>query len=233
MRDVPFNSLDAASKGVIIPFDPERIDAALAELDAACLAGGVLQPMPSAFYASRDPSELAAWAIANGFYCLPTTELIAWLREQIAGETAIEVGAGHGAIGRALGIPVTDSRQQERPEVAELYRGMGQPPVRYPADVEALTALEAAEKYRPRVIVAAWTTWRYDPRNHDRGGNVNGIDESKLLGKRFLSRYIQVEHARVHARRPIQTRRHATHRLPFLWSRSVDRLDVVRVWGSR
>lgn len=233
MTGVPFNPVDAASRGVLVPFDPERLEAALAELDATCLAGGVLRPMPSAFYASRDPHEVAAWAVANGFYCLPTTELIDWLREAIAGETAIEVGAGHGAIGRALGIPITDSRQQERPEVAELYRGMGQPPVRYPDDVETLTALEAAEKYRPSVIIAAWTTWRYDPHNHHRGGNVNGIDESKLLGKRFLSRYIQVEHARVHARRPIQIRRHTTHALPFLWSRSVDRLDVVRVWGGR
>lgn len=234
MSGVPFNPGDAASYGALIPFDPDRIEAALAELDAACLSGGVLQPMPAAFYASREPSELAAWSIANGFYCLPTVELIDWLREQIAGETAIEVGAGHGAIGRALGIPITDSRQQERPEIVALYEGqLGQGVVRYPDDVEKLTALEAAEKYRPSVVVAAWTTWRYDPRNHHRGGNVNGIDESKLLGKRYLSRYIQVEHARVHARRPIQLRRHTTHRLPFLWSRSLDRLDLVRVWGER
>jgi hypothetical protein len=233
MSGVPFNHDDAASRAVLVPVVLERLDDAIGELDAACLVDGVLQPMPAAFYASREPSEVAAWCVARGFYCLPTVELIDWLREQIGDESAIEVGAGHGAIGRALGIPITDSRQQERPEVAATYRALGQPPVSYPADVETLTALEAVEKYRPSVVVAAWTTWRYDARAHHRGGNVHGIDESKLLGKRFVRRYIQVEHARVHARRPIQTRRHAAYTLPFLWSRSVDRLDVVRIWGVR
>jgi hypothetical protein len=42
MTSVPFNTSRALRDGVLVPFDPERLDDALAELDATCLVGGVL-----------------------------------------------------------------------------------------------------------------------------------------------------------------------------------------------
>src|SRR6185295_2017181 len=77
---------------------------------------GLLRIKPYAFYQGIDENELKYFMHQNAIYVLPTTELIDWLRTEIVG-TAIEIGAGHGAISRALGIPITDSRMQERPDI--------------------------------------------------------------------------------------------------------------------
>jgi hypothetical protein len=214
--------------------DTTRESEIVAELDSACLdEQGQLRVMPAEFYARRRREDLALWCVRRGFYCLPTQELIDFLRQQIAGEKAIEIGAGHGAIGKALGIPVTDSRQQERPEIKKLYDDLGQAVVRYSDDIEKLTALEACEKYQPSVVIGAWVTHRYDPKRHKLGGNVNGIDEQRLIQKDYLWRYIFVGHKKVHEHKPILSSRHKTHDLPFLVSRSVEPLDVIWTWESR
>lgn len=229
MSSVDFNYAGAIADAQILAL-PRPEAEVVAELDAACLKDGLLQPMPAAFYASRLQVELAAWCVRRGFYCLPTTELIDWLREQIAGDTAIEIGAGNGAIGRALGIPITDSRQQEHPELRRHYEAIGQGVTHYPPDVEKLTAMEAAEKYRPSVIIAAWVTWRYNPNLHRRGGNAQGVDELKLFAKPFVDRYIHIAHERVHARSPLRDVPHTVHRHPWLFARPMDPLNVVWDW---
>lgn len=228
-ESVSFNPRSLVEAGVIV-LDGSRATETAERLDAACMSDGVLRPMPAAFYAGVDRNDLSVWCVLRGLYCLPTLELVDFLREQIAGETAIEIGAGHGCIGRALGIPITDSKQQERPDVAAAYRAMGTAPIVYPLDVEKLTALQAVEKYRPSVVIGAWVTWRYKPDRHASGGNVNGIDEGKLIAKPSVQRYVMVGHERVHAKRPMLGRRQTVHRLP-LFSRALDNLDVVWVWS--
>jgi len=229
-----FDVDEAAARAIdhahVITINRARVVRSLEELDAACHVDGLLQPMPSAFYASRDRMELAYWALQRGYYSLPTTELVDWLRPHVEGERAIEIGAGHGALGRALGIPVTDAKVSDRPDVRAYYEKIGQGLVLYPPDVEKLTAAEAAEKYQPSVILGAWITWKYDPLHHDRGGNTFGVDERKLYRKPFVVKYIHVGHERVHARSPMLALPHASFELPFLWARSLDPLNVVRVW---
>lgn len=211
--------------------DISRADDVLARFDAACLVDGQLQVMPAAFYAEQAPNDLALWCFARGFYCLPTVELVEQVRELIDTDDAVEIGSGNGVLGRALGIPRTDSRMQERVDVATVYADAGQPTVEYGADVEKLTALEAVEKYRPRVVVAAWVTHRYKRERHALGGNMNGVDEGKLLEKPFVRRYVFVGHERVHANKPILARRHETFHMPGrLYSRTLDRRDVTWVW---
>lgn len=212
--------------------DSSRMPQILEELDAACLQDGQLQVMPASFYAQWPQNDLSIWCVKRGFYCLPTLELVEFVRDQIDCEDTVEIGAGNGALGRAVGVTLTDSYQQERPDVQELYSNeLGQATVPYGKDVEKLTALEAVEKYRPRVVLAAWVTHRFDRQRTDLRGNMHGVDEGKLLGKRFVKKYIFVGHERVHGTKPILSRRHATHRLPFLYSRAFDRRDVVWVWG--
>lgn len=212
--------------------DASREADILSRFDEACLRDGLLQVMPAEFYAGERQNDISVWCVRRGFYCLPTLELVDFLRREIGTDSAVEIGAGHGAIGRALGIPITDSKQQERSDVAQLYGQLGQAPVMYPADVEKLTALEAMEKYRPSVIVGAWVTHRYDPKSPQRGGNVNGVDERKLLAKAYLQRYLFVGHERLHAKKPILARPHVTHEPGYLYSRAVDPLNVIWVWTS-
>lgn len=202
-----------------------------ARLDAACLVDGVLQAMPAEFYAGFSQNDLSVWCMRRGFYCLPTLELVDFVREQIAGEKAIEIGAGHGALGRALGIPTTDSHQQSRPEVVAHYARLNTAVVRYPMDVEKLTAMQAVEKYQPTVVLACWVTHRYHPVLHARGGNMDGVDEPKLLAKASVLKYVFVGHERTHANKVILKERHETFRLPFLFSRAMDSGNVAWVWG--
>lgn len=211
--------------------DGSREPEILAELDAECLENGALKVMPASFYASRPLNDLSVWCVRRGLYCLPTLELVEFIRDQIDCDDAIEIGAGNGALGRAVGIPLTDSRQQDKDDVREIYASLDQAPVTYPPDVEKLTALEAVEKYRPTVVVAAWVTHRWKREQPQRRGNMHGVDEGKLLGKKFVKKYIFVGHERVHATKPILEKRHTTHRLPFLYSRAFDSRNVVWIWG--
>jgi len=225
----------------VAPFDWSSVKAAvldrsrepeiLAELDAACLKDGRLQAMPAAYYARWPQNDLSLWCCRRGFYCLPTLELIEFVQAQIGGDSAIEIGAGNGALGRALGVPLTDSFQQERPEVRELYvNQLGHATVPYGSDVEKLTALEAVEKYRPRVVVAAWVTHRFNRERPNLHGNMHGVDETKLLQKKCVRKYIFVGHERVHSTKPILQRRHETH-APPLYSRATSGRNVVWIWG--
>ncbi len=230
---VNWNPVSAASAAQVIVANRP----AIAALDAACIIDGKLQPMPSAFYELQDRQSLSAWCIIRGFYCLPTLELIDWLRERVGDElgpgqpSVIEVGAGHGAIGRALGIPTTDSREHEEPAMAAAIQAMRQGLTICPPDVEKATAAEAAEKYRPHTLIASWVTWRYNPMRHDDGGSDRGVDWRKMLAKPFLQRLIFIGHERIHAPMGIFDMPHETHRLPFLWGRPLDARNVVWIWG--
>jgi hypothetical protein len=214
------------------PLDARRQHEIVAELDAACLRDGVLQVMPAKFYASVPRNDLSLWCVRRGLYSLPTLELVDWLRPYVD-DAAIEIGAGHGALGRALGLPITDSKQQEDPEARAFCDRLGQAPVTYPVDVEKLTAMQAIEKYKPRVVLACWVTHRYLPAQPQLGGNMHGVDESKLLKKPGVRRYILVGHERVHASKTILRAPHETHRLPFLVSRPTDPLDAVWIWETK
>lgn len=192
--------------------------------------------MPASFYAHWPRHELMLWCTRRGFYCLPTHELVEFIRDQIDCEDALEVGAGNGCLGRSVGIPLTDSKQQEREDIKARYEDLGQALVTYGPDVEKLTALEAVEKYRPTVVLAAWVTHRWSRDRPQARGNMNGVDEGRLLDKKSVKKYIFVGNENVHvdqARKPILSRRHETYHPPYLHSRSLDPRDVVWVWSKQ
>jgi len=227
---VPFN-FDGAEFQLL---DGRREQEILNKLDATCFdEQKQLKVMTPASYARWSRSDLAVWCNRRGLYCLPTHELVNFIRDQIDGRDALEIGSGNGCLGRAVGIRLTDSRQQELEHVEARYAQLGQPIVSYGPDVEKLTALEAVEKYKPTVVLAAWVTHKYDKTRPRNRGNMNGVDEGRMLDKKWVKRYIFVSHEHVHgvhARKPILSRRHETHRLPFLYSRSTNPLDVVWIW---
>jgi hypothetical protein len=69
-------------------------------------------------------------------HSFPTRELCDFLLARIGGRSAIEIGAGHGALAKALSIPATDNRQQEKDRLKAYYREIGQPTVPYGDHVE-------------------------------------------------------------------------------------------------
>lgn len=121
-------------------------------------AGGTLKSLPADVYERIDPEHLIAWCCFNAIYVLPTTELIAWLRNQIGNEPAMEIGAGKSCLGRHLGIRMVDNKSQEWDYVRQHCKNTRQQWIEYPGDVELMSANVAYQKYRPRVIIGGYIT---------------------------------------------------------------------------
>lgn len=173
---------------------------------------GKLKILPYDFYRSRDHEELQVFMLKNGIYVIPTQELIDWLKDFIKNfsKNPIEIGAGNGSIGRALGIRMTDSFMQENPEIKKYYRMMRQEPVHYGEDVEKLEALEAVEKYDPDLVIGAFITHKFNGVD----GNALGVDEDMMMEK--VPIYIMVGNLDTHGTKPLLTKG-TYNAYPFEW----------------
>ncbi len=193
---------------------------------------GHLKVLPAEFWQSKTMAERALFGQNTGTYGFPTTELITWLRDRIDHRSAIEIGAGNGVLAHALGIPATDSLQQERPEIRKLYAEMGQAPVKYGPNVIHLDAARAVAKYKPKVVIGNWVTHKYDRRKAWLGGNKDGIDENALL--HTIEEYILVGNVRVHRLKPTWDTMAELIYPGFLASRAYDpKLDFIGIWKGR
>jgi|SRR5881628_1981023 len=120
---------------------------------------GVPVAKPAAAYKAVPSILLKIWGCQRGVYQFITTEMVDyWVREQIGDLSAIEICAGYGTLGRALGIPVTDVKLQDNPVVRAHYLDIKHGCINYPADVEELEALEAIKKYKPKVVMGCYIT---------------------------------------------------------------------------
>ena len=166
----------------------------------------------------------------TGTYVLPTEELISYLRLVIDGRMAIEIGAGNGWIGRALGIPMTDSYQQrDDPGTVMVYTLSGQPLIDYPDDVIKMEANEAVDRYSPDIVIGCYVTHRYMPGM--RTGNALGVDFEKLLPK--VKMLVLVGNKATHADNPIMALPHLEVKLDGLITRSADpESNRIFIWRS-
>lgn len=178
---------------------------------------------PYSFWKNRDLNERRYFMYIHGIYVLPTTELIEFLRSMIIGK-AIEIGAGHGAIARTLGIPITDSRMQESPEIKFIYQMGGQPPISYHDDIEKLDAIEAVKKYEPDTVIGAFITHKFDPKIGN--GNALGVDEMKMMQK-IKRRYINIGNKHTHKDKPLLKIPHTEYQFDWLITRSVNQYQNV------
>lgn len=72
---------------------------------------GCLRVVAASLLADTMPRrERIPFWVRNGLYSFPTNELIRLLTRQIASRTAIEIGAGRGALAEALDRRATDNR---------------------------------------------------------------------------------------------------------------------------
>lgn len=194
---------------------------------------GIPFVMPAAYYASRTVVERAMLGVNAGLYGLPTLELVDWLHTRIAGRLAIEIGAGSGALASALAIPATDSKMQDDPKIAALYRSMNQPTVPYGPNVERLAAADAVARYKPKVVIACWVTHKYRPIRHAAGGNQFGVNEEAIIAR--CDEYIFIGNEDVHKDKSIWTLPHEIFYPDWLYSRASNGTrDFIAVWpGSR
>lgn len=195
-------------------------------LEKDVFAGGMLKPMPFFFWEAVGNHARNTFMHKHGIYVLPTTELIDWLRQNIIG-SAIEIGAGNGSIGRALGIPVTDLKIQERDDIKLQYIMMNQPVIKYPGDVEKIGAIQAIQKYKPDTVIGAFITPRYTVKYEGKKYSY-GIMEDRILG--MTKRYINIGNRVTHKDKPIRKEfAHAEFYFPWIITRSIDQ-GSNRIW---
>lgn len=196
----------------------------------ALAAPGRPRVMPAAYYRETTRIERAVFGAQHGLYGFPTLELVAWVKKEIAGRTAIEIGAGHGAFAEALGIPATDNWMQDDPLIAAHYASLGQPVVRYGHNVERLDAAAAVAKYQPQVVVASWVTHKYEDARHAAGGNMFGVDEAAIIDA--CEAYIFVGNRHVHRDKIIWDRVHQVWEPDWVFSRASNGTpDFVAIWN--
>lgn len=188
---------------------------------------GELLVLPAAYWEVTTWQERLLFGVRHGFYGFPTVELVELIKGVIAGRSAIEIGAGNGAFGRALGIPSTDSYQQTQPDVIAYYQLLGQPVVNYGPDVIKMDAYDAVRAYKPDVVIGQWITHRFDPVTQT--GNEHGPDEFDILD--HCQVYIHVGTSALHAAKPVMRRPHHIEKPSFVYSRAKgDSTDFVAVW---
>ena len=181
---------------------------------------GRLKVVPARVLSETTPEERLTFGIQHGLYSLPTVELVEYLHKRIAGRTAIEVGAGHGMLAQALGIPATDNRQQESAALQNYYQQLGQATVPYGNHVEQLDAQDALQRYSPQVVIACWLTHRYDPARHAAGGSQTGVDEAAIIAG--CEEYIFIGNELTHAGKPIWGLPHEVVYPVWVFSRAVN-----------
>lgn len=193
-------------------------------------AEGTLRVMPASYYRQTTVQERALFGVRHGLYGFLTTELIDWLQSAIDGRSAIEIGAGHGGLARALGIVATDSCLQSNPDVAAYYAALGQPAVKYGKNVEKLDAAQAVDKYRPQVVIASWVTHLYREDRHSAGGNMFGVGEERILEK--CDAYIFIGNTAVHQGKSIWNRPHELWTPDWVFSRATNGSpDFIAIWS--
>lgn len=217
------NLMPGASVSIL---DPRNIrDISLDVLDEK----GQLRIVSSSYYRNTTPSERALLGHQNALYGLPTLELVRWIKNYIAGRTAIEIGAAHGLLAKAIGIPATDSFMQDDQAIRAIYQAAGQKTVPYGTHVEKLSAAEAIAKYKPQVVVASWVTHLWTPERHEAGGNAFGVDEEAILDN--ADAYVFIGNHNTHKGKSIWSRPNRFIEQDFVYSRSLNADgDFLCVW---
>ena len=198
----------------------------ISDLKSQVIVDGKIVIHSSEFYHRVGLNKTLLLMLEAGIYVLPTTELIQWLKDNIVG-TAIEIGCGNGAIGRALGIPFSDSKMQQRPDIAMIYAMMGQPPIIYPDDVETLEASDAIHKYQPNTVIGGFITMRWDGHT----GNPYGVDTLGIVQSGI--KYMMIGNTITHKDNPEMKLPHIEHSFDWLIARVANQgANRIFVWNG-
>jgi len=204
-------------------------------LDSVLLVNGLLRVLPASILSEIPQLHLSIWGNKKGVYCFPTTELIEWLRDQVSGRSAIEICSGTGVIGRALGIPSTDSYIQTTPDMVKCYAMLQQKPIFPPEDVHKFEANEAIDHFKPEVVLGSYITQKYafgdELAQPKIGSSFYGVDELALLPK--VKTYIAIGNDTSHGDKRICKIPHTVHRFHWLFTRSLTpEENQISVWNS-
>lgn len=187
---------------------------------------GKLKLLPSSEWKKYKWDDFRAFCHSYARYGIPTLEQNIFLCEILDGRKSLEIGAGAGDLGFHLNIPMTDSKQQEWPEIRAAYDAMMQPVIKYPDDVERIEALDAVKKYKPQVVIGNWIT-TYAPHEMPYGSNPYGIKENLILD--LVETFILIGNIDTHGDKPIMKIAHEEIYEEWLVSRGKNQ-ENNRIW---
>ncbi len=202
-------------------------------LENLFIKDGNITPVPYEEISKFSQNAISIFCVKYGIYQVPTTELIKFLESEIADkESTIEIGAGNGCIGRALGIRMTDNKMQLWPEIQELYSNLQQPVVKYGNDVEEIDANTAVIKYRPHTVIGSWITEKWQ--EGMQYGNQWGPQEYKMFSD-GVEKYIMIGNHKTHGKKKLlKIMSFRKYKFPWLISRSLGKDDnIIYVFEER
>lgn len=194
-----------------------------------------IHPVPYADIKDAGKENIAMVLHQLGLYTFPTKEVTDWFKNEVDDDPdlypdAIEICAGTGWIGRTLGIPITDSKMQEREDIRRLYLLQGQPPITYPDDIEQLDAIAAIKKYQPEYVIGSYVTHKWD-RHSRKVGNMYGVDTVWVVN--HCHKYFHIGNLHTHQYDPIMQRPHKAYSFPWLITRGNSDLARIFVWEQK
>jgi hypothetical protein len=179
------------------------------------------------FLQRQDPYKLVQFCVEEGIYCLPTTELIDFLKKEISGLNTIEIGAGNGVLGRSLKIISTDSYQQEIPEQMILHTLSKQGLVKYGKKVQKMDGVTAVKTYKPDCVIGPWIMHKWRDDTYD--GNDWGIDMEFIY--EHVKKFIIIGNTGYHLNNPILDRVSRKYTPEWLMSRFIiDNEKIDTIW---
>ena len=208
----------------------------VAQITANAIAdNGDLKVMPADFYKQFDQMDISTFCVQQGCYSLPTNELIQCLRDEIGEEEkVIEIAGGNGLLARELGIVSTDSYVQKlNPKVRLHYAKIQQPIVKYGNNVAPLEALEAVKRHKPKIIIVAWGTHKFDRKAPLESGYDYGIDFKKIMAYPSVEKIILIGDLEIHKFNPIH--KNATRIIQEDWivSRSTRNKNAIMIYEKQ
>lgn len=224
-RNININNSVAFSPASIVKESPETLKKwdQFFKLDGK--ASGLIVPVDYDVVKKMKTEERMYYCLMNGIYGIITEEILDFFDTKINNRSCIEIGAGHGTLGRELGLKITDSYlQRDNKEVVDFYKEANQPTINYPSDVEKINGNAAVKKYKPSVVIGSWITSKYNPNKPEIGGNIYGIDEIEMFRQNEeLRQFIMIGNLKTHSNKPILSWKGVKakeYKLPYLISRS-------------
>jgi hypothetical protein len=208
-------------------FNTQHLDSVLLDNE------GRLKVLDTVVFGQINPIELKVWARNNGVFHFITTEMITWLKDRISGKAAIEICAGKGTIGRALGIPSTDSYVLQKPRNLYKIVELGEEPTNPPPDVLRYEAMQAVRKFKPAVVVGAFVSQVHRPWEDYNiiPSSPFGVDEELLL--QHVQTYIMFGNKGPHKFKRIFKHKHKEYSFPWLHTRAQNQqLNRVWIWNK-
>ncbi|MEG3881894.1 hypothetical protein QT972_31505 [Microcoleus sp. herbarium7] len=182
--------------------------------------------LPAAAYQASARQELRIWMHHRNRYCIPTVELVDWLKAKIDGRSAIEIAAGNDDLAYHLGIRSISNQHA----ISTAYTTVlfpGQIPTRViTSDVHHMDVTQAIYELRPEVAIGAWIPDKFTD-------NYRGLDYAPNDYQIIQNAdYIHIGTEKIHGKCRILGFPHEAFKPQGLVSRTSESPpdDVIHVW---